>query len=86
MDTFTWIWRAVLAKLCCDDDAYDRLVAEVDDDAQWRQIAETLLTSYTNTVVARWAPDFDGLIEHVEHTLAGSLDACARDRGLWAPD
>jgi hypothetical protein len=32
-------------------------------------------------LVVRWARDWDGLIEHVETTLAHSLDACARDRG-----
>jgi hypothetical protein len=77
-----------LAKLCVDDDAYTRLVAEADrgDDVVWRDIAENLLDLYTNALAARWACDFDGLIAHVESTLAHSLDACARDRGQWAPE
>ena len=82
-----WIWRAVLAKLCVDDDSYTRLVAQVDDDGgQWREIAEQLLTFFTNTMVARWAPDFDGLVGHAENMVLLSLDASARDRGRWAPD
>jgi hypothetical protein len=77
----------VLAKLCVDDDSYTRLVAQVDDDGgQWREIAEQLLTFFTNTMVARWAPDFDGLVGHAENMVLLSLDASARDRGRWAPD
>jgi hypothetical protein len=87
MSAYTWIWRAVLAKLCVDGDAYTRLVAEADrGDVVWRDIAETLLTLHTDAMFARWAGDFDGLITHVESRLAGSLDACARDRGQWAPE
>jgi hypothetical protein len=82
MNPFTWIWRAILAKLNCDDDAYHRLVAEVNaEPEQWQAIAETLLTMYTTKLVRFWAPDFDGLMHHVESMIADSLDACARDRG-----
>ena len=76
----------MLARLCVDGEAYTALVAEADrGDACWREIAETLLTLYTNALVARWASDFDGLVVHAELILAHALDAAARDRGLWAP-
>jgi len=86
MSAHAWVWRAVLARLCTDGGAYASLVAEAERDGVWREIAESLLDLYVNGLVARWAADFDGLITHAESTLAGSLDACARDAGQWAPE